>query len=501
VTKAFVNLNYPIGDLSPLVFSHFIEHMHRCMYGGVYEENSPLSDSRGIRQDVFRAAQKLRMGNLRWPGGNFVSGYHWEDGIGPKESRPARMELAWHGIETNQFGTDEFIQYCRELGTEPYICVNLGTGSLDEARNWVEYCNGTSNTYYANLRRKNGHPEPYGVKYWGLGNEMYGPWQQSTRSAQEYADYAREAGKLMKWVDPTIQLVGCGRDGISEWDWTVLQTLAPIIDYYSIHIYTGSDDYYSNVFLPHHAERCMQAAAGLIESVRFRQRIPQPILLSCDEWNVWNTRKAVAGNGYEQVYTMGDAVAVGAYLNGFIRNARVLGMANLAQMVNVLGAMLTRTDGLCLQSIYFPLVLYAENCGAFSGGCTTVDSHVMADPEDMYTLTPEAAPEARLAADLGPFSFIDIASTHVKAQKKVAVFLVNRHLERAQTVDLTVIGLNWSGKSELAVIQAENADDHNWFDQPDQIKKTVESVMVEGSQVSISLPAHSVAVLTFDYSG
>jgi alpha-N-arabinofuranosidase len=244
VTKAFVNLNYPIGDLSPLVFSHFIEHMHRCMYGGVYEENSPLSDSRGIRQDVFRAAQKLRMGNLRWPGGNFVSGYHWEDGIGPKESRPARMELAWHGIETNQFGTDEFIQYCRELGTEPYICVNLGTGSLDEARNWVEYCNGTSNTYYANLRRKNGHPEPYGVKYWGLGNEMYGPWQQSTRSAQEYADYAREAGKLMKWVDPTIQLVGCGRDGISEWDWTVLQTLAPIIDYYSIHIYTGSDDYY-----------------------------------------------------------------------------------------------------------------------------------------------------------------------------------------------------------------------------------------------------------------
>jgi alpha-N-arabinofuranosidase len=500
MTKALIDLNHSIGNLSPLVFSHFIEHMQRCLYGGVYDDQSPLSDARGIRQDVFQAAKKLRMANLRWPGGNFVSGYHWEDGIGPKDQRPARMELAWHGIETNQFGTDEFIQYCRELGTEPYICVNLGTGTLDEARNWVEYCNGTSNTYYANLRRKNGHPEPYRVKYWGLGNEMYGPWQQSTRSAQDYATYAREAAKLMKWVDPTIQLVACGHDGISEWDWTVLQTLAPLVEYYSIHIYTGSDDYYTNVFLPHHAERCLRTAAAMIESVRFRQKIEHPIHISYDEWNVWNTHKAVQENGYEQVYDMGDAVAVGTYLNGFIRNAKVLGMANLAQMVNVLGAMLTRPDGLCLQSIYYPLMVYAEHCGASTGGSIAVDSYVVSGPEDLHTFSAETISKAPGLADMGPFTYLDIAATHAPEQKKVSAFIVNRHQDKEMRADIAINGLNWSGAGQLAFITANQPTAHNWFDQPDNIRLEEAAIPVKDGQVEIVIPPHSIAVLTVNYA-
>jgi alpha-L-arabinofuranosidase len=499
MTQVIVNLNQPIGRLSPLVFGHFIEHMHRCMYGGVYEEGSPHSDENGVRQDVLNAAKKLRASNLRWPGGNFVSGYHWEDGIGPKDQRPARMELAWHGIESNRFGTDEFIQYCRALETEPYICVNLGTGTLDEARNWVEYCNGTADTYYANLRRKNGNPEPYNVKYWGLGNEMHGNWQQATKSPQDYAIYAREAAKLMKWVDPSIELISCGHDGVSEWDWIVLQTLAPLVDYHSIHIYTGSEDYYTNVFLPHHAERCMRSVAGMIESVRFRQRISHPILISYDEWNVWTHSKATQENGYEQKYNMGDAVAVGTYLNGFIRNANILGMANLAQMANVLGAMLTRTDGLCLQSIYFPLVLYAEHCGASTGGSTAVHSYIVPKEQDLHLLQPDQAPEAKIISDLGPFTYLDTAATISTEHKKVSVCLVNRHGEKEMTADIALNGLSYNGPANVTTICASTPDDYNWFDRPDAIKLNENTAHFKDGKASVSMPAHSVAVLSFNF--
>ena len=194
------------ATIDPNIYGNFIEHLGRCIYGGIYEENSPLSDERGFRLDVLEAIKGLNVPVLRWPGGNFVSGYHWMDGIGPKEKRPRKVDWAWHAEESNRFGTDEFIEYCREVGTEPYICVNLGTGTIDEAAAWVEYCNGTGDTYYANLRRQNGHPEPYNVKYWGLGNEMYGFWQIGAKTADDYAKLAMEAAKLMKWTDPSIKL-------------------------------------------------------------------------------------------------------------------------------------------------------------------------------------------------------------------------------------------------------------------------------------------------------
>lgn len=166
-----------IGELDRRVFGGFVEHLGRCIYGGVFDEGSSLSDERGYRRDVLAAAKDLRIPILRWPGGNFVSGYHWTDGIGARDERPRKMDLAWSTEESNRFGTDEFIEYCRMLGAEPYICVNMGTGTMDEAQAWVEYCNGTGDTYWANLRRENGHEEPYNVRYWGLGNEMYGEWQ------------------------------------------------------------------------------------------------------------------------------------------------------------------------------------------------------------------------------------------------------------------------------------------------------------------------------------
>src|SRR5919201_1212901 len=200
-----------LGRIDRRIFGAFIEHLGRCIYGGIFDEDSPLSDAQGFRRDVLEAARALRPPILRWPGGNFVSGYHWTDGIGPRDQRPRRLELAWHDEESNRFGTDEFIAYCRALGAEPYICINMGTGSLDEAQAWVEYCNGTGNSYWANQRRANGHPEPYRVRYWGLGNEMYGSWQIGAMSAEEYTAAGRRFAAIMHKTDPSIELVSCGQ--------------------------------------------------------------------------------------------------------------------------------------------------------------------------------------------------------------------------------------------------------------------------------------------------
>src|SRR5436190_9770504 len=254
-----------IGLVDRRIFGNFIEHLGRCIYGGIFDEGSPLSDARGFRRDVLEAARPLRVPILRWPGGNFVSGYHWLDGVGPVNDRPRRSDLAWYAEESNRFGTNEFIEYCRVLGTEPYICVNMGSGTMDEAQAWVEYCNGTGNTHWANLRRANGHPEPYGVKLWGLGNEMYGAWQIGALDAEAYVKKARQFAAVMKLTDPSIELISCGQWGFGDWDRIVVEGLARMVRYHSIHIYTGSPDFERNVFMVHQAERAIRVCAAYIE--------------------------------------------------------------------------------------------------------------------------------------------------------------------------------------------------------------------------------------------
>jgi len=490
----WIDLNRPLGAVNPFVYGQFIEHMHRCVYGGIYEENSSLSDGRGFRLDVLEAAKRLRPPILRWPGGNFASGYHWEDGIGSKDQRPRRVELAWGGEESNRFGTDEFIAYCRELGAEPYICINLGTGTLDEARNWVEYCNGTGNTHYADLRRQNGHPEPHDVTHWGLGNEMYGAWQQGAKTAQEYATYAREAAKLMKRVDPTIKLVACGRDGMSDWDRIVLETLAPLVNYIAIHIYTGSEDHYANVFLPHHAARCLRHLAALIEGVRFRQGVRHPILVAYDEWNVWTRGRATAENGYEQPYNLSDALAVATYLNIFQRAPRVVGMANLAQMVNVLGPMIARPDGLLLQTIYHPLRLYAEHCGPLA-----VDSYVASALNEQYAFAPDTSlPDKRLA-DLGPFDCLDVSATCNPETRTLTLCVVNRDPENDLPTELVLRGGQATGQGEVYEVNGESPAVRNSFERPEAVSVSHNTWLARGARLTYDFPAHSVTVLKLHY--
>jgi alpha-N-arabinofuranosidase len=254
-----LNHSYKLSSINDNIYGGFTEHMGRCIYGGIYDPGNPLSDQNGFRKDVIAALQELRVPVVRYPGGNFVATYHWLDGIGPRESRPKRPELAWLGIESNEFGTDEFMKWCELVGTEPYLCLNMGTGTLDEAMAWVEYCNGSGDTYHANLRRKNGREEPYGVKYWALGNEVWGPWQVEQMTKEDYAKRAYQWAKALKLLDPGIVLILCGQDGSSDWDRYVLQQCVKVdlhglsgdksrslIDMHSIHIYTASKEHLPN---------------------------------------------------------------------------------------------------------------------------------------------------------------------------------------------------------------------------------------------------------------
>jgi alpha-L-arabinofuranosidase len=236
MTRILIDPSHSLGSVDRKVFGGFVEHHGRCIYGGLYEEDSPLADARGFRTDVLDLLRGLRLGVLRWPGGNFVSNYHWTDGIGPKVARPRRPELDWRGEESNTFGTDEFLLYCAELGTEPYICLNMGTGTLEEALAWVEYCDGAGDTAWARRRRQNGRAEPYQVHYWGLGNEMYGDWQVGALSADEYVRTATRWARAIRMLDPQAKLVSCGMHGWNDWDRVVGDELAPLVDYHSLHI-------------------------------------------------------------------------------------------------------------------------------------------------------------------------------------------------------------------------------------------------------------------------
>jgi alpha-N-arabinofuranosidase len=489
-----VDLDRAIGRVDERIFGGFIEHLGRCIYGGIYEEGSPLSDARGFRTDVLEAVKQLRVPVLRWPGGNFVSGYHWTDGIGPVDERPRRRELAWHTVESNRFGTDEFIAYCREIDTEPYICVNMGTGTIDEAANWVEYCNGTGDTYWANLRRQNGHPEPYNVTYWGLGNEMYGGWQIGALSADDYVKKAREFAKVMRWTDPSIELIGCGHSGYSDWDRVVLAGLAPFVRYHAIHIYTGSDDFHRNVFAPHQAERALRICQGLIDQARFNGKIEHDITVAYDEWNVW-FRARSWDTALEERYTLSDALAVATYLNIFVRACRTVGMANLAQLVNVIAPIFTSPEGLFRQAIFHPLRLLVERTQPIALDAWVESPATTLEPEPPHT------PEVNRIADLGPFDLIDVAATRDEGRSRLTLSIVNRSPDEVMPTTIELSQALPKQTGAVFEVNAATVDAANSFEQPDAVSVREWSVDVEGDRMALDVPPHAHVVMTVDLVG
>lgn len=482
-----LDLDRQLGTVDRRILSGFTEHLGRCIYGGIYDEGSPLSDENGFRRDVVEAVKALAPPILRWPGGNFVSGYHWSDGIGPRDARCRRLELAWHDVESNHFGTDEFMRFCEIVGAEPYVCVNMGSGTMDEAQAWVEYCNGTEDTDWVRRRRDNGHEQPYGVRYWGLGNEMYGPWQIGALSAQDYVVRARQFAKVMSWTDPEIELVSCGENGLSDWDRVVVEGLADLVRWHSLHIYTGSEDYWTDVLTPHQAERAIRRTAALIEDTRFRHKIAHPIHITYDEWNVWFREREA---GLEERYTLADALAVATYLHGFVRHCRVVKMANLAQLVNVIAPIVTTPDGLFLQTIYHPLRLFADHLRPLA-----LDVHVDCPTHDLVEGDVPGGWPHRVA-DLGPFPVLDVTAMRDADGDGLTLSVVNRSPEH--DVDAVVRFADGFDARRARVERVAGPDPAavNSFAQPDRVDVQTETLESFGEGITLRLPAHSHTVIT-----
>jgi alpha-N-arabinofuranosidase len=488
-----IDLARKTGVIDRKIYGGFVEHLGRCIYGGIYDEGSPLSDEHGFRKDVLAAVHDLQVPLLRWPGGNFVSAYHWTDGIGPVEKRPKQMELAWHSTESNRFGTDEFMTYCRVAGIEPYFCVNMGTGTMDEARAWVEYCNGTGDTYWANLRRQNGHEEPYNVKYWGLGNEMYGEWQVGALSPEDYVKKAREFAKVMKWTDPSIKLIGCGQTGFSDWDRYVVDGLAPYMDYYSLHIYTGSDDYYNNVFSPALAEFAVRTASALIERARYQQNLEHPIAIAYDEWNVWY-RMRTPESKLEEHYNLADALAVAAYLNIFIRQSAAVKIANLAQLVNVIAPIVTSPTGLFLQTIYHPLRLYAEQMQEVVLDVHVESPHMALAPEH------DLSGWGQKIARLGPFPLLDVVATTNADSTVLTLAVINRDLEQAHSSELRFSEETAISSGVAYEVNGPDVRSENSFAHPSLVSVHEHGLETQGNHLTCTFPAHSLTILRLNLS-
>lgn len=372
-SQVTLDQDFVIGRVDQRLFGGFAEHLGRHIYTGIYEPGHPLADKQGFRTDVLDLVRKLRLPVMRYPGGNFVSGYDWLDGVGPREQRPRRLDLAWHSIETNHFGTNEFMDWCRLCGSSPMLAVNLGTAGPNEARNLVEYCNHPGGTHWSDLRRRHGYEQPHCVKTWCLGNEMDGSWQIGHKSGAEYGRLACEAAKLMKWVDPAIELVACGSSSrgmttFGSWELDVLAQAIDQVDYLSLHTYCSKHGHDTPSFLAQSESMgdFIREAAALCDVAAVRAKTSKRVMLAFDEWNVWYHTDAQqaqrlpwqeAPTLLEDVYTMEDALVAGSMLITLLNHADRVKIACLAQIVNVIGPIMTVPGGPAwAQTIFYPFM-------------------------------------------------------------------------------------------------------------------------------------------------
>lgn len=429
--KIKLDRDFKVGKIDPRIYGSFIEHIGRAVYGGLYEPGHPMADEMGFRKDVLRLTRELRVPVVRYPGGNFVSGYNWEDGIGPKDLRPKKPELAWFAIENNQFGTDEFCEWSRRAGSEVMMAVNLGTRGADDAKNLVEYCNFKGGTYWSDLRIKNGFREPHKVKLWNLGNEMDGPWQIGHKTAEEYGRLACETAKVMRWMDPDIELVACGSsnsgmDTCYRWEATVLDHAYDFVDYISMHQYYGNPQGDTANFLASSLDmdRFIKNIKATCDYIQAKKRSKKVMDISFDEWNVWyhahpaNERAVKWQEGpafNEDDYNFEDALLVGSMLITLLRHADRVKIACLAQLVNVIAPIMTENGGrIWKQTIYYPY-LHASLYGRGTAMQALVESPKY-DSKD-YTDVP----------------VLDAAAVVSEDEKELTLFAVNKGGETLET--------------------------------------------------------------------
>lgn len=448
--RIIANKYFTIGQIDRRIYGSFIEHLGRAIYGGIYEPDHQTADDQGFREDVLELVKKLQVPIVRYPGGNFVSGYNWEDGTGDKTKRPKKLELAWKVIETNQVGIDEFQAWAKRAQTDIMMAVNLGTRGVQDAINCLEYCNGVQDTYYANMRRQNGLDEPFGIKVWCLGNEMDGPWQICAKTAQEYGSIAAETAKLMKITDPSIELVACGSSSFDmptfgQWELTVLDYAYEYVDYLSMHQYYGNPTDNTRDYLckSEDMDAFIKSTAALCDAVKAKKHSDKTVHLSFDEWNVWfhsipsddkMERWQVAPPLLEDIYTFEDALLVGSMLMTLQNNCDRVKMACLAQLVNVIAPIMTETGGKAwAQTIYYPFYY-----GSVYGNGTTLKPVVECDKfsTENHTNVP----------------YLTSSAIYNPERNEIVVYAVNRSLEEDIELDVCLENFGTTRLKEHVVL-------------------------------------------------
>ena len=488
-TTLTLHTAFRIDQVDPRIFGGFLEHMGRAVYEGVYDPKSAHADDAGYRTDVLSALDRLKMTAMRYPGGNFASGYHWMDGVGPRDRRPTMRELAWQSLESNRFGTDEYIALCRKMGWTPMITVNLGTGTPEEARNWVEYCNTPPDSKYARMRADNGNAEPHAVKLWCLGNEMDGPWQLGHVPADQYAIRAQQAGKMMKDVDSSIELVACGScsidlDTYMEWDRQVLEHMGDLADYISLHRYVGNRDNDTADYLAVTAsiDKQIEEMDTACRFVQAKTRSKKRAYLCFDEWNVWYRSREMDGEGkhaphlIEEVYNLEDALVIAGFLNSFVRHADSIKIANIAQIVNVIAPILTRGDDMLIQSIFYPFEMFATR-GTGIALRTAVDGPT-------YT-----------GKTYGEVTTIDTSA--ILDGDTLQVFATNRNLTESAEFEIVLVDRPIAGFSSGRVLTGPDPKAANSYKQPNLVTSgPLEGVQIKDGVATVTLPPLSVAAMT-----
>jgi len=488
-----------IGTASRMIYGQFLEHFHRQVYGGVWEPGSPLADADGFRKDVLDAMRAIHVPVIRWPGGCFVSAYHWVGGV--TNPRRPYYDKAWRVEESNEFGTDEYVALCRKIGAEPYICSNAGTGTAEETSDWVEYCNLDHEGPWAKLRRANGHEKPYGVKYWSIGNENYGGWEMGAKTEAEWGRFVAETAKMMKRVDPTVELFAASIFDLS-WNVNLLKEAGRYLDWISVHGYYGGTDrnnryngYERSMAQSLIPDRQLAHTRGILEATGYLGKLK----IAFDEWNLkgWyhpNIMDGYAtdpkdyilprnGNDINSLYTMADAAFTGVFLNACLRNCDTVGMANFSPVVNTRGMIFTHKEGIVLRPSYYTFLLYTNYLQDI-----VVDGYLEQDAGFTAMNVAREPVETFVPA-------LDTVATRSADGKTLAIGVVNRDPENAQSLKIDLGRDEAYAAGKLYWIQADDKDAYNDIERPDRVGIASKELSACRDYLTVEIPPHTVAVV------
>jgi len=491
---ATIDPAFVIAAVPPRLFGSFVEHMGRCVYGGIYEPDHAEADVNGIRLDVVKLTKELGITTVRYPGGNFVSGYRWQDGVGPLEERPVSLDLAWRSIEPNTFGLNEFMAWARQCEIEPMMAVNLGTRGVEEACNLLEYSNFPGGTQYSDLRIKHGVTEPHNIKLWCLGNEMDAPWQIGHKTGREYGRLAAETGKAMRRIDPSIELVACGSSSermptFGSWEADVLDEAFDVVDFISLHAYFEHhrDDRAGFLASAHTMDQFIEGVIATCDHIAAKKRSRRKLKLSFDEWNLWYENRLVVQDHLdwahgprliEDEYTVEDAVVLGSLLMSLLRHSDRVTAACLAQLVNVIAPIRTEPDtDAWRQTIFYPFALTAR--------------HAHGDVLRIEPVSPNLHSETR-----GDVPAVDVTATHNADTGEITVFAVNRDEHQSGDLRLRLAGAIAQEVVEHTVLGGADFLATNSKQTPNRVSpRSSTSHRIDGDLLCIDLPPVSWSMI------